>query len=84
MFCDKAKKAEDNEAEIKDLHAKIGKLAVENDFLSQGLNAVARQRMYLHELPDEFQAKRVIDEWLDFYNAERPHTTLVKQTPENA
>ena len=25
------------EAEIKDLHAKIGRLAVENDFLSQGL-----------------------------------------------
>jgi len=29
--------AEDNEAEVKELHAKIGKLAVENDFLSQGL-----------------------------------------------
>jgi len=25
------------EAEVKDLHAKIGRLAVENDFLSQGL-----------------------------------------------
>jgi len=25
------------EAEIKELHAKIGRLAVENDFLSQGL-----------------------------------------------
>ena len=25
-----------SEAEVKDLHAKIGKLAVENDFLSQG------------------------------------------------
>ena len=26
-----------SESEIKDLHAKIGRLAVENDFLSQGL-----------------------------------------------
>jgi len=26
-----------NEAEVKELHAKIGRLAVENDFLSQGL-----------------------------------------------
>lgn len=26
-----------SEAEIKELHAKIGRLAVENDFLSQGL-----------------------------------------------
>lgn len=37
VFSDKAKKADDNGAEIKELHAKIGKLAVENDFLSQGL-----------------------------------------------
>ena len=26
-----------SEAEVKDLHAKIGRLAVENDFISQGL-----------------------------------------------
>jgi transposase len=32
VFSDKIKKAEN-----KDLHAKIGQLAVENDFLSQGL-----------------------------------------------
>jgi len=30
-------RAEDNEAEIKELHAMIGKLAVKKDFLSQGL-----------------------------------------------
>ena len=37
MFSDKVKKAENKEGEIKDLHAKIGQLSVENDFLSQGL-----------------------------------------------
>ena len=37
LFSDKVRRAEDNEAEVKELHAKIGKLAVENDFLSQGL-----------------------------------------------
>jgi len=37
VFSDKVKKAENNEAEVKELHAKIGKLVVENDFLSQGL-----------------------------------------------
>ena len=31
------RQAEDNEAEVKEPHAKIGKLAVKNDFLSQGL-----------------------------------------------
>ncbi len=35
VFSDKVRKVEDNEAEVKDLHAKIGKLSVENDFLSQ-------------------------------------------------
>ena len=37
VFSDKVKRAENNEAEVKELHAKIGRLAVENDFLAQGL-----------------------------------------------
>ena len=37
VFSDKVKKAENKDGEIKDLHAKIGQLAVENDFLSQGI-----------------------------------------------
>ena len=37
MFSEKVKKAENKEGEIKELHAKIGQLAVENDFMSHGL-----------------------------------------------
>jgi transposase-like protein len=37
VFYDKVRRAEDNEAEIQELDAKIGKLAVENDFLLQRL-----------------------------------------------
>ena len=37
VFSDKVKRTDDNEVEVKELHAKIGKLAVENDFLAQGL-----------------------------------------------
>jgi transposase len=37
VFLDNVKKAENKDGEIKELHAKIGQLAVENDFLSQGL-----------------------------------------------
>ncbi|MEH6647328.1 transposase [Sulfitobacter sp.] len=33
VFSDKVRRAEDNEAEVKELHAKIGKLAVESDFV---------------------------------------------------
>lgn len=39
VFSDKVRRAEDNQAEVKKLHAKIGTLAVENDFLSQGLKS---------------------------------------------
>jgi len=39
------------------------------------------EAVYLHELQDGFQANRVIDSWIGFYNAERPHTALEKQTP---
>jgi len=35
--CDTFRRAGDNEAEVKELHARIGNLAVETDFLSQGL-----------------------------------------------
>ena len=37
VFSDKVKKAAIKDGEIKELHTKIGQLAVENDFLSQGL-----------------------------------------------
>ncbi|WP_458792775.1 transposase [Yoonia sp. MH D7] len=37
VLADKVKKAENKDGGIKGLHAKIGQLAVENDFLSQGL-----------------------------------------------
>ena len=37
VFSDKVKKAENREGEFKELHVKIGQLAVENDFLAQGL-----------------------------------------------
>ena len=33
---------------------------------------------------DGFQAKRIIDNWIEFYNSERPHTALDKRTPDIA
>lgn len=37
VFAKGGKPSGPTEAEVKDLHAKIGRFAVENDFLSQGL-----------------------------------------------
>ena len=42
VFSDKVKKAKNKDGEIKKLHAKIGQLAVKNDFLLQGLKRWAR------------------------------------------
>lgn len=47
VFSDKVKRAEDNEADVKEIHTKIGKLGVENYFLSQGLKRSARQNARL-------------------------------------
>ena len=40
--------------------------------------------VYLHEITDGFQAKRTIENWIGFYNSQRPHTALDKRTPDAA
>ena len=37
--------------------------------------------VYLHEITDGFQAKRISDAWIGFYNSERPHPAIDKRTP---
>jgi putative transposase len=41
-----------------------------------------QEAVYLHKITDGFQAKRIIDDRIGFYNSERPHTALDKQTPD--
>ena len=41
------------------------------------------QILYLHEIPG-FQARRLIGEWVRFYNLERPHSALDGRTPAEA
>ena len=45
---------------------------------------IGAELVYLHEITDGFQAKRIIDNWIEFYNSERPHTALDKRTPDIA
>ena len=42
------------------------------------------EAVYLHEIADGFTARRVIGEWIDFYNTQRPHSALAGRTPAEA
>lgn len=53
-------------------------------FIERLWRSMKQEAVYLHELQDGFQAKRVIDNWIEFYNAVRSHTALDKRTPNDA
>jgi len=57
---------------------------LDNIFIERLWRSLKQEAVYLHELQDGFQAKRVIKDWISFYNTERPHTTLDKRTPDDA
>ena len=58
--------------------------AMDNIFIERLWRSLKQEAVYLHELQDGFQAKRVIKDWIRFYNSERPHTALDKRSPDDA
>jgi putative transposase len=57
---------------------------LDNIFIERLWRSLKQEAIYLHEITDGFQAKRIIESWIEFYNLERPHTALDKQTPDIA
>jgi putative transposase len=57
---------------------------MDNIFIERLWRSLKYEAIYLHELTDGFRADRVIGEWIDFYNTERPHSALDGQTPAEA
>jgi putative transposase len=57
---------------------------LDNIFIERLWRSLKQEAVYLHEITDGFQAKRIIDNWIGFYNSERPHTALDKRTPDTA
>lgn len=57
---------------------------LDNIFIERLWRSLKQEAVYLHELTDGFVAKRIIREWITFYNTDRPHTALDKRTPEEA
>ena len=57
---------------------------MDNIFIERLWRSLKYEAIYLHELTDGFKAERVIGDWIDFYNTERPHSALDGATPAEA
>ena len=57
---------------------------MDNIFIERLWRSLKYEAVYLHELNAGFVARRVIGDWIDFYNTERPHSALAGQTPAEA
>jgi len=57
---------------------------LDNIFIERLWRSLKQEAVYLTELQDGFQAQQVIEDWIRFYNTERPHSALDHQTPLEA
>jgi putative transposase len=55
-----------------------------NIFIEQLWHSLKQEAVYLHEITNGFQAKHIIDNWIEFYNSQRPYTAFDKHTPDIA
>ena len=55
-----------------------------NVFIERLWRSLKYEAVYLRELQDGFEAQRVIDAWMAFYNETRPHSALGGRTPAEA
>ena len=57
---------------------------MDNVFIERLWRSLKYEAVYLHDLAGGFEAERVIDAWMTFYNTERPHSALAGRTPAEA
>ncbi len=57
---------------------------MDNIFIERLWRSLKYEAVYLHELTDGYKAERVIRDWIEFYNTERPHSALRDRTPAEA
>jgi len=57
---------------------------LDNIFIERLWRSLKQEAVYLHEITDGFQTKRIIDTLNGFYNPERPHTAFDKRKPDIA
>ena len=54
---------------------------MDNVFIERPWRSLKYEAVYLQELADGFAARELIGEWIGFYNAVRPHSSLAGRTP---
>lgn len=57
---------------------------LDNIFIERLWRSLKQEVIYLEEITDGFQARRVIKNWMAFYNTERRHSALDWQVPDDA
>ena len=57
---------------------------MDNIFIKRLWRSLKYESVYLIGPQDGFEAERMIREWLEFYNCERPHSALGGATLEEA
>ena len=57
---------------------------IDNIFIERLWRSLKYEAIYLHEVADGLTARRLIGEWVRFYNVERPHSALDGRTPAEA
>lgn len=57
---------------------------LDNIFIARLWRSLKQEAIYLEEISDGFQARRVVKDWMVFYNVKRPHSALDRRTPNDA
>ena len=55
-----------------------------NIFIERLWRSLKQEAIYLEEIIDGFQARKVVKDWMAFYNTNRPHSALDRRTPDEA
>lgn len=56
----------------------------DNIFIERLWRSLKHEAVYLQDIADGFAAPRIINDWMHFYNRERPHSALGKATSDEA
>ena len=57
---------------------------LDNIFIERLWRSLKQEAIYLEEINDGFQARKVVKDWMAFYNTNRPHSALDRRTPDEA